>query len=116
MHSITPHLQKRIAYRWIALLLLIALLFQLSIPLPLQNREMWDEALVPWPSRRCSLHRRRYARFCLRFLKRRGKVLLCRLGLVAALLAWSGWPQRQPLYWAVLGLPLADALLSVLFL
>jgi len=41
-------------------------------------------------------------------------VLLCRLGLIAALLVWSGWPQQQPLSWALLSLPLADALLSAL--
>jgi transposase-like protein/bisphosphoglycerate-dependent phosphoglycerate mutase len=41
-------------------------------------------------------------------------VLLCRLGVMAMLLVWSGWVQRQPLSWAVLSLPLVDALLSVL--
>jgi transposase-like protein len=40
--------------------------------------------------------------------------LLCRLGLMAVLLVWNGWPQRQPLSWALLGLPLVDALLSAL--
>jgi transposase-like protein len=41
-------------------------------------------------------------------------VLLCRLSLMAVLLVWSGWPQRQPLSWALLSLPLAEALLCVL--
>ncbi len=41
-------------------------------------------------------------------------MLLCRLGFVAALLVWNGWPQRQPLAWALLSLPLADAFLSLL--
>ncbi len=47
------------------------------------------------------------------FLIRRGKVLLCRLGFVAVLLMWNGWPQRQPLVWALLSLPLADAFISL---
>ena len=50
----------------------------------------------------------------LAFLRRRGKVLLCRLGFVAVLLVWNGWPQRQPLAWALLSLPLADAFFSLL--
>ena len=50
----------------------------------------------------------------LAFLRRRGEVLLCRLGLVAALLMWNEWPQRWPPAWALLSLPLVDALLSLL--
>jgi hypothetical protein len=41
---------------------------------------------------------------------------MCRMGLVAALLVWSGWPQRWPVTWALLSLPLADAFLSWLAL
>jgi transposase-like protein len=41
-------------------------------------------------------------------------ILLCRLGLMAILLVWSGWAQRQPLSWAVLSLPVVDVSLSVL--
>jgi len=41
-------------------------------------------------------------------------VLLCRQSLMAALLIWSDWTQRQPLSWALLSLPLADTLLCVL--
>jgi len=59
--------------------------------------------------RRC-----RHGIVCLAFLRRRGEVLLCRLGFVAALLVWNGWPQRQPQAWALLSLPLADAFLSLL--
>jgi transposase-like protein len=48
------------------------------------------------------------------FLGRWSLILLCRLGLMAALLLWSGWPQRQFLSWALLSLPLVDALLFLL--
>ena len=47
-------------------------------------------------------------------LIRRGKVLLCRLGLVAILLVWSEWPRGQPLAWGLLSLPVIDFLLSLL--
>jgi transposase-like protein len=40
--------------------------------------------------------------------------LFCRLGFVAVLLVWNGWPQRQPLAWALLSLPLVDAFFSLL--
>jgi hypothetical protein len=59
-------------------------------PKPLRGQEVWDETLLSWPNsiRRC--RRRRYRRghgiVCLAFLRRRRWVLLCRLGLIAALL------------------------------
>ena len=122
MYCTTLLFQKRIVYRCFCLLLLISLLFH-AFPWTRsghsslsQEQEVWDEALVSWLRRRGS--RRRYRRHTvvgrLRFLKRRGVVLLCRLGLLAGLLVWSGWPQRWPLSWALLSLPLADALLSLL--
>ncbi|MDH4135750.1 MAG: transposase [Anaerolineae bacterium] len=112
MYCITFYLQKRAVYRCLSLLLLIGLLFQCFTPL--QGREVWDEALLPW-SKRCWFRRRRHPGINgLDLLKRRGRVLFCRLGLVAALLVWSGWPQRWPLSWALLSLPLADTLLSLL--
>ncbi len=113
MYYITLHLKRRIVYRCLALFLLISLLLH-AFSLP-QEREVWDEALVPWLRRRS---RRRYHRRALgsrlRFLKRRGLVLLCRLGLMTGLLVWSRWLQRRPLSWGLLSLPLADALLSLL--
>jgi hypothetical protein len=48
------------------------------------------------------------------FLARRAQVLLCRVGLVAALLVWSGWPPREPGAWALLGVPVVDVGLAVL--
>jgi transposase-like protein len=112
MYCITFYLQKRVVYRCLSLLLLIGLLLQCFTPL--QGREVWDEALLPW-SKRCWFRRRRHSGINgLDLLKRRGRVLFCRLGLVAALLVWNGWPQRWPLSWALLSLPLADALLSLL--
>ena len=112
MYCTTLHLQKRIVYRCFCLLLLISLLLQ-AFSLP-QEWEVWDEALVSWLRRKWS--RRRYRRHIvvgrLRFLRRRGLVLFCRLGLVIALLMWSGWWQHR-LCWVLLSLPLADALLSL---
>jgi len=112
-------------YRCLALFLLISLLLH-AFSLP-QEREVWDEALVPWLRRsRRRYHRRALgSRLCFLShaawgLKRRGLVLpfvlgpkdqgLCRLGLVAALLVWNGWSQRRPLSWGLLSLPLADAI------
>lgn len=112
MYCTTFHLQKRAVYRCLSLLLLIGLVLQSFTPL--QGREAWDEALLPW-WRRCWIRRRcRSGITRLDLLKRRGWVLFCRLGLVAALLVWSGWSQRWPLSWALLSLPLADAILSLL--
>jgi transposase-like protein len=113
MYCTTFHLQKRTVYRCLSLLLLIGLLLQSFTPF--QGREVWDEALLPWLRRRRWFRlRRRSGIICLELLKRRGWVLFCRLGLVAVLLVWSGWPQRWPLSWVLLSLPLADALLSLL--
>ena len=86
MYCTTFCLQKRAVYR--CLLLLIGLLFQSFTPL--QGREVWDEALPPWPRGRWFRRRRRPSIHCLDFLKRQVWVLLCRLGLMAALLMWSG--------------------------
>ena len=121
MYCTTLYLHKRI-YRCLSLLLVVSLLVQIfpstgpgysGLP---QEQEVWDEALVSWLKRKWC--RRRYRRYRLagrlHFLRRRGMALLCRLGLMAVLLVWNGWPQRQPLSWALLGLPLVDALLSVL--
>ena len=121
MYCTTLFFRKRI-YRCLSFLLVVSLLLQTfpstrsgysSFP---QEREVWDETLISWLRRKWS--RRRYHRHTLvgrlHFLKRRGMILFCRLGLTAALLIWSGWPQRQPLSWALLSLPLVDALLSVL--
>ncbi len=49
-------------------------------------------------------------------LVRRTKVLGCRVGLVAVLLLWSGWPQRESWSWALLSVPVAEVWLSMLFL
>jgi len=116
MYCTTLYLHKQIIVfirRSLCLLLFVSLLlYPLSVT---QEQEVWHEDLVlwrarGWPRRRC--RRARVRR--LHFLKRRGMVLLCRLGLMAVLLVRSGWPQRQPLRWVVLSLPLMDALLSVL--
>jgi transposase-like protein len=113
MYCTTLHLHKRIIYRCVALLLLASLLFY---PFSLvRAHKVWHEELVPWPSRRRA--RRRCRRTIFRrchFLGRWGVILLCRLGLMTALLLWSGWPQRKVLSWALLSLPLVDALLFLL--
>jgi len=99
--------------RCLSLLLLASLLlYPFS---PTQAQEVWHEELITWPRRRQS--RRGCRRKMVRryhFLGRWGLILLCRLGLMAALLLWSGWPQRHSLSWALLSLPLVDAVLFLL--
>ncbi len=112
MYCTTLHRKKRSLNRGLALILFIGLLLQSFVPI--QNQEMWDETLHPqarsrWRRRRC-----RHSSTRLAFLMRRGKVLLCRQSLVVVLLAWNGWPQSQAGAWALLSLPLADTLLSLL--
>ena len=113
MYCTTLHLHQRIIYRCVSLLLLASLLLY---PFSLARaHEVWHEELVPWPSR-CRSGRRCRRNIFRRFhiLGRWGLILLCRLGLMAALLLWSGWPQRQLLSWALLSLPLVDAILFLL--
>jgi transposase-like protein len=113
MYCTILHLHKRITYRCVSLLLLASLLlYPFSLA---QTHEIWHEELVSWPSKRWSRRRCRRTTF-RRFhvLGRWGLILLCRLGLMAALLLWSGWPQRQFLSWTLLSLPLLDALLFLL--
>jgi len=92
----------------------MALVLQCTLPLPSWGYQVWDEALVPWPRKRCPLRYRRYRQAWLALLAQQAKVLLCRVGLVAVLLVWSGWPQCQPWCWALLGVPIADAWLPLL--
>jgi len=98
-------------------MLLVGLLFQAFSPLP--GQAVWAETLLGGPRSRRWFRRRRGCRYGimgLGFLTRRGGVLVCRVGLVAALLVWSGWPQRWPVAWAVLSLPLVDTFLCLLAL
>jgi len=116
MYCTTLYLHKQIIVfmrRSLSLLLLVSLLlYPLSVS---QEQEVWHEDLVPWRVRGLSRRRCRRARVGrLHFLQRRAMVLLCRVGLMAVLLVRSGWPQRQSLSWALLSLPLADALLWAL--
>jgi len=113
MYCITLHLEKRIGYRGLCLLLLVGLLFQTCAPD--QDHLVWDAELVPWERARRS--RVRYGSAIVRRLhivKRRGLVMLCRMGLMSVLLVWSGWGQQWPRSWFLLSLPLTDALLSIL--
>ena len=105
--------EKRIGYRGLCLLLLVGLLFQTCIPD--QDRLVWSAELVCWVRKRrsgvryrCAIARR------LHIVKRRGLVMLCRMGLMSVLLVWSGWVQHWPRSWLLLSLPLTDALLSIL--
>ena len=116
MYCTTLYLHRQIIVfirRSLSLLLFVSLLlYPFSVT---QEQEVWHEDLVPWPARGWPRRRCRRARVGrVHFLKRRGMVLFCRLGLMAVLLVWSGWPQQQPLSWALLSLPLVDALFSVL--
>jgi hypothetical protein len=105
MYCTGLHLQKRTVYGCFVLMLLMGLLLQAFSPLP--GQEVWDETLLCGLRSRRWVRRRRHGRYGimgLSFLTRRGGVLLCRVGLVAVLLVWSGWPQRWPLAWALLSL------------
>jgi transposase-like protein len=112
MYCTTLHFQKRITYRCLSLLLLASLLlYPLSLA---QTHEVWHEELVTWPTRGWSRHRQRIVVRRFGFLGRWSLILLGRLGLMAGLLWWSGWPQRQFFSWGLLSLPLVDAILFLL--
>ena len=115
MHYITFRRQKQILYGCLVLVLLTGLLLQVCAGR--LGPDLWNDAwLFASPGWRW-IHRRRCCRhrsLGWAFVARRGWVLLCRLGLVAGLLLWSGWPQRQPVSWLVLSVPLVDGLLSML--
>jgi transposase-like protein len=82
---------------------------------PEQDYAVWDEALIFRVSKRRSGVRYRSAiARRLQVVKRRGLVMLCRMGLMSVLLVWSGWAQHWPRSWLLLSLPLTDALLSIL--
>jgi hypothetical protein len=113
MNCTTLHLEKRVAYRSLCFLLLVGLFVQACTPE--QDHPIWDADLVIWVSKRRS-------RVCYRsaiasrlhMVKRRGVVMLCRMGFMSVLLVWSGWAQYWPKSWFLLSLPLTDALLSSL--
>ena len=116
MYCTTLYLYKQITIFMrpsLSLLLLVSLLlYPLCVS---QQQEVWHEDLVPWRVRGWTRRRcRRVRSWRLRFLKRRGLVLLCRLGLMLVLLVRSGWLERQSLSWLLLSLPLADAFLWAL--
>ena len=113
MYCTTLHREKRIAYHCVSLLLLASLLlYPFSL---VQMHEVWHEDLVLWPSRRRSCRHCWRPIVCrLHVWGRWGLILLCRLGLMTALLLWSGYPQRQVFSWALLALPVADAVLLLL--
>ena len=113
MNCTTLHLEKRIGYRGLCLLLLVGLFVQTCTSE--QDHPVWDADLVIWVSRWRSGGRYRSAiAHRLHIVKRRGLVMLCRMGLMSVLLAWSGWGRHWPRSWLLLSLPLVDALLSIL--
>ncbi|MFQ5342123.1 MAG: hypothetical protein ACE5F6_11315, partial [Anaerolineae bacterium] len=108
------NLEKRIVYRGLVLLLLLALVWQCGLLFPALGHRVWAESLVPGPRRRHSRCYSRYRQACWDFWMRRVQVLLCRVGLVTGLLLWSGCAQRQPASWALLSVPVVDAWLPLL--
>jgi hypothetical protein len=113
MNCTTLYMGKRIAYQGLCLLLLVGLLFQTYVRD--QDPQVWDPELVTWVSKRRSRRRRGSAiAHRLHIVKRRMRVMCCRLGLMTALLVWSGWSQHWPRSWLLLTLPLTDVLLSIL--
>jgi transposase-like protein len=115
MYCTTSHGEKRIGYRGLCLLLLVSLLLHTCILCP--EKAVWDERLVSWARKG---RPRRGARRAwvghLHILRRRGMVVVCRLGLMTVLLLCSGWGRQCPWRWGLLSLPLVDALLCVLAL
>jgi transposase-like protein len=112
----TPLHDKRPTFYWcLSFMLVMGLLFyQLCDQ---EDGESWDEMLLlrqGWQLRLGRLCRR--GRWVVGFtmVMRRGRVWLCRTGLIAILLVWSGWWRRHPLSWVVLGLPGVDYLLWLL--
>jgi hypothetical protein len=98
MNCTTLHLEKRIGYHGLCLVVLVGLLVQTCIPE--QDRPVWDADLVIQVSKRRSGVRYRAAiAGRVQIVKRRGLVMLCRLGLMSVLLVWSGWGQYWPRSW-----------------
>ena len=110
-------IKKPTCYRCLSLVLIIGLLLHIQSA---RDQEVWDETPLLCQRGRFRLRRLRRHR-CARRMRqiitaRRGRALLCRMGLIAALLVWSGWSRRHPLAWSLLGLPVIDFILSVLSL
>jgi len=113
MNCTTLHLEKRIVYRGLCLVLLVGLFVQTCMPD--QDHPVWDADLVTGVStRRSGVRYRAAIARRLHIVKRRGLAMLCRMGLIGVLLVWSGWGQYWPRSWFLLSLPLTDALLSIL--
>ena len=112
MYCMPRYVKKRIFYRCLCSILIIGLLCQLHSFL--EGAERWEETLLLRQRGRCRLRRRRSQVVWPIAVRRRGYALLCRSGLIAVLLLWSGWPRRQAISWVVLGLPVVDFLLSLL--
>ena len=113
MYCTIVHFKKRIGYCGLCLLLLIGLsLHACSVG---QENVLWDEELLSWTRQvRPGRGHRRVLGGRFQVLKRRGMVLVCRMGLLSVLLAWSGWGRECPWSWGLLSLPVVDAVLCVL--
>jgi hypothetical protein len=113
MNCTTLHLEKRIGYQGLCLLLLVGLLLQTCVSE--QEHLVWDAEWVTWVRKQ-----RSRVRACatiagrVQIVKRRMWVMLCRMGFMSLLLVWSGWRQHWPRSWLLLSVPMADALLSIL--
>ena len=113
MNCITLHIEKRIVYRGLCLLVLIGLLNYACTLGP--DHPVWDEEQVSWVRRwRTRSRCRAVLAGVVQVVKRRVLVMLSRVGLMTVLLVWSGWGQHWPRSWLLLSLPLTDALLSIL--
>ncbi len=105
--------EKRIVYRGLCLVVLSGvLIYGCTLS---QEHVVWDEELVSWVRKwRTGGRCRAILAGRLQVVKRRGLVMLCRLGLMTVLLEWSRRGQHWPKSWLLLSLPLTDALLSIL--
>jgi hypothetical protein len=113
MNCTTLHIEKRIVYPGLCLLLLVGLLLQTCVSE--HDRLVWDAERETWArKRRFRVRHRSVVAYRQQIVRRRGLVMLCRMGFMTMLLVWSGWGEDWPRSWLLLSLPLTDALLSIL--
>ncbi len=68
----------------------------------------WNERLGPWSRRRYSQANKAYRQAMRGIIVKRSQVMICRLGLMAMFLLWSGWAQKQTWYWGLLAIVVVD--------
>ena len=77
---------------------------------------VWNERVGNWTRRRRPRSKRCCRQAVRSIMKKRIGVLLCRTGLVAILLVWSGGVHQAGWYWGLLGIPVLEGGLPLLLL